>query len=136
MQTHCRESAGYMNECRLYILCFMLYFVYLSTCKFDNRLHQIKYAFNCLLVYKKLTVTDDFKLVFFLSDKGDKTMCNSSMPNESPTSLPPGVKRWIFLSSHVSDSSGRVGVSLASQTCFSCLCPSTSRRQLKTSLES
>lgn len=28
------------------------------------------------------------------------------------------------------------GLSVASQTCFSCLCPNTSRRQLKTSLES
>lgn len=37
----------------------------------------------------------------------------------------------MFLSSDV-----LVGMSQASQTCFSCLCPSTSRRQLKTSLES
>ena len=38
--------------------------------------------------------------------------------------------------SYGGDSSGLVSVSLASQTCFSCLCQSISRRQLKTSLES
>lgn len=41
---------------------------------------------------------------------------------------------WVFFSG--GSSSGVVGVSVASQTCFSCLCPNISRRQLKTSLES
>lgn len=42
----------------------------------------------------------------------------------------------IFVSGEGSSSWRVAGVSVASQTCFSCLCPNTSRRQLKTSLES
>lgn len=43
---------------------------------------------------------------------------------------------WVFFCGGGSDPPRVVGVSVASQTCFSCLCPNTSRRQLKTSLES
>lgn len=54
------------------------------------------------------------------------------------TLRPGGGDGKILHSSHGGGSPGlgSVGVSPASQTCFSCLCPNKSRRQLKTSLES
>lgn len=42
----------------------------------------------------------------------------------------------VFSSEGMKQVCGAAGLSVASQTCFSCLCPNTSRRQLKTSLES
>lgn len=61
---------------------------------------------------------------FFLTDRGDKVLRDWTIHLQI-VYLP----RFFLLRA------GLEGVSLASQTCFSCLCPSTSRRQLKTSLE-
>lgn len=117
----CLEPPSYQKCCCLF--CWV-------TWQLNNTWYRWLQAVNsaCLLIRVNkilLTVSEHINL------KSQKKQKRWKSPMETAARV---FTSWLFFSG--GSSSGVVGVSVASQTCFSCLCPNTSRRQLKTSLES
>lgn len=142
MQTHCRKNAVKVTEYRWYI-CMIGYCLYLISqlqhagVPFHKQVASdytglwLAYKFTkCNSMISRCFLSEIRDIILLITDQWRINLTNSTFP----MSLPPGLKA-AFSILHMAAIPELVGVSLASQTCFSCLCPSISRRQLKTSLE-